>query len=228
MATIYDIDFNLQAENLLPPDKRKPKLIGFLKSLVVAVQILRDWFFNYYADGFSGDFWAGGSGYSFGEQVIGPDNAVYELINPLGITGVFTPPGLDTTNWTKIQDIYIGIRERMRYNSRKIVLEFVLNKWFRVDPLPADQIYIQNNNIYGTAFLMGNSGPTSSTMANTSGAQQYFLGNAYSYGLYGFTIFVPTAIFDALDPDPTNAENIIRTIANKYVIAGMLYNVVTY
>lgn len=228
MATIYDIDFNLQAENIIPPDKRKPKLLAYLKALILNVQTLRDRFFNYYADGFTGDFWVSGSGYGPGEEIIGPDNAVYECINPLGISGVLPPPGMDTANWVKIQDVYIGLRERLKYNSRKIVLEYILNKWFRVYPLPADQIYITNNDIYGTAFLMGATGPTSSTMANNSAYQQYFLGEVYDYASNAFTINVPAAIFAALDPDPTNAENIIRAIADKYVIAGMIYNVVTY
>lgn len=227
MATIYDIDYNLQAENIIPPDKRKPRLLAYLKAIVLNVQTLRDRFFNWYADGFVGDFWGFGMGIGPGEYVIGPDNAVYECTNPLGITS-FIPPGLDPANFVKIQDVYIGLRERLKYNSRKIVLEYILNKWFRVAVLPDPQIYITNNDIYGTAFLMGATGPTSSSMANLSTYQTYFLGNVYTYGANAFTIYVPTAIFAALDPDPTNAENIIRAIADKYVIAGMIYNVVTY
>ena len=232
MPSIYDIDFNLQAENILPPDKRKTKLLAYLKAIVLPVQILRDRFYNWYANGLTpgvdADFWGPGMGVGPGEYVIGPDNAVYECINPLGVSGLFVPPGLDTENYVKLQDVYIGLRERLKYNSRKIVLEYILNKWFRVDPLPSDQIYIENHDIYGTFFILGASGPTSSSMANSSLSQQYFLGNVYSYDANAFTIWVPTAVFAAIDSDPTTAENIVRSIADKYVIAGMIYNVDTY
>jgi hypothetical protein len=59
-------------------------------------------------------------------------------------------------------------------------------------------------------------------------SQEFFLGNSYTFSNYAFTIFVPVAVFNALDPDATNAENIIRAIADKYVIAGMEYDVQTY
>lgn len=221
---IYDIDFSLQSENLLPPDKRKPKLIAFLVAFVAALQIMRDWFFTDYADGFTGDKWDVATGYVVGDKVRYIDRSVYECIST-SIAGVLPT---DTGYWVKTQDIYIGLRERLRYNSRKMLLEFILNKWFDVDPLPVDQIYITNNNIYGTAFVMGQTGTTSSTMPNSSQYSATFLGNAYNFGSNAFTIYVPVAVFNALDPDATNAENIIRAIADKYVIAGMNYDVITY
>lgn len=232
MPTIYDIDFNLQAENIIPPDKRKTKLLAYLKALVLPVQILRDRFFNWYANGLTpgidADFWVLGMGVGPEEYVIGPDNAVYECVNSLGVSPSMIAPGLDTENFVKIQDVYIGLRERLKYNSRKIVLEYILNKWFRVDPLPSDQIYIENHEIYGTFFILGETGETSSSMADSSLNQSYFLGNVYTYDPYAFTIWVPAAVFAAIDPDPTTAENIVRSIADKYVIAGMIYNVDTY
>jgi hypothetical protein len=151
MPTIYDIDFEIQGENLMPPDKRKPKLLAWLFAFLYALQLLRDRFYTYYADGFTGDRWDISTAYSVGDEVRYIDRSVYECIQ--ATTAGILPT--DTDYWVKIQDIYIGIRERSRYNSRKILFEFILNKWFDVDPLPADQIYIQNNSVYGTAFVMG-------------------------------------------------------------------------
>ncbi|MES2382614.1 MAG: hypothetical protein V4538_16315 [Bacteroidota bacterium] len=222
--TIYDINYALQTEILLPPDKRKPKFISFFKAFTIVLQIIRDRFHNDYADGFTGDKWDVLVAYSIGDKIRYIDRSVYECILP-------TLAGIVPTNsvyFVKTQEIYIGLRERLRYNSRKMVLEYILNKWFDVDVSPADQIYITNNNIYGTAFVMGESGETSSLLANDSIYSTTYLGNAYSFGDNAFTIYVPVLVFNALDPDPTNAENIIRAQADKYVIAGIIYNIVTY
>ncbi len=173
--------------------------MGLLIGFVTAIQILRDRFFNDYADGFTGDKWDVSMSYNSGEKVRYIDHSVYECIND-------SAAGILPTNilyWVKIQEIYIGVRERSRYNSRKMLLEFILNKWFEVDALPSDQIYITNN-------------------------QTYFLSNNPTFGQNNFTIFVPLAVFNLIDADPTNAENTVRSIANKYVLAGINYNVETY
>lgn len=224
MASIYDINFTLQSENLLPPDKRKAKTKSFMAGFVVALQLIRDRFFTSYADGFTGNVWDVSLPYSVGDTVRYIDKAVYECI-------VATAPGdlpTDINYWVKIQDNWIGLRERLRYNSRKLLLEYILNKWFDVAVFPAPQIYITNNTVFGNTFLLGQTGPTSSTMADNSLSQQYFLSLAPTFNTNCFTIFVPVLVFNALDPSPTNAENIIRAIADKYVIAGMLYDVQTF
>jgi hypothetical protein len=121
--SIYDIDFQTQSENLLPPDKRMPKLKAFVYALCHPVQILRDLFHDDYADGFTGSAWDSLSSYNPGDKVRYIDKAVYEC-------QVFSGQGVEPTNtnfWLKVQDNYIGLRERMKYNSRKILLEFILN-----------------------------------------------------------------------------------------------------
>jgi hypothetical protein len=221
--SVYDINYNQLAEEQTPIDERQPIVLAWLRSLVKPLQYLRDLFFNSYADGSAAPDYNALTAYAKGDQVRHVDNAIYEALVPT--TGNLPS---DPLFWFKVQDVFIGIRERLKYNSRKIVLEAILNKWFRVAALPADQIYIENNDMYGTAFLLGETGPTSSSMPTLSANQQFFLGNTYTYDINAFTIYVPVAVFTGLDPDPTNAENIIRAIADKYVIAGMIYNVVTY
>lgn len=222
--SIYDIDFVKQSADLLPPDKRQTKLKSFVYALCHPVQILRDLFHDDYADGFTGSSWDSLLSYNPGDKVRYIDKSVYEC-------QVFSGPGVLPTNlnfWVKVQDNYIGLRERLKYNSQKILLEFILNKWFDVPPPAAPQIYIQNNNIYGNGFLLGQSGGTSGTMPNNSIYQEYYLGESYTFGQYSFTVFVPTAIFSALNAHPLNAENIIRAIVDKYVVAGNLYDVQQY
>lgn len=221
--SVYDINYNQLAEEQTPIDERQPIVLAWLRSLVKPLQYLRDLFFTSYADGSTAPDFNALTAYTKGQQVRYVDNAIYEAL--VATTGNLPS---DPLFWFKVQDVFIGVRERLKYNSRKIVLEAILNKWFRVAALPADQIYIENNDIYGTAFLMGGSGETSSSMADNSAYQQFFLGESYTFATYAFTIYVPSAVFAGIDADPTNAENIIRAIADKYVIAGMLYNVVTY
>lgn len=227
--SIYDINYTIQSNSLLPPDKRLPKIKGWLIAFLNPLQFLRDNFFNDYADGFSGNAWDSVTTYAIGDK-IKYLNKVYEATAPS--TNVIPSTLID---WVLLQDIYIGLRERIKYNSKKIVLEFILNKWFEVAySLPwqganqVDQIYIVNHATTSSGFFMGETGQTSSVMAASSLNQSSFIGNTYIIGTNCFSILVPISVFNALDPDPTNAENIIRDIADKYVIAGIIYNVATY
>lgn len=224
MASIYDINFNLQATNLLPPDKRKARFKAFLNALTICLQYLRDRFYNKYADGDNSAKWDSGTAYTIGQTVRYVDRSIYECI--ADTTAGILPT--DTDYFIKVQDIYIGLRERLKYNSQKILFEYVLNKWFEVDPLPADQIYISNNSLDLNGFVIGEFEDTSSSIAQTENYQQGYLGNSYSFGSYAFTIYVPLAVFNALAATNTEREYIIRAQADKYVYSGFLYNVVTY
>jgi hypothetical protein len=56
------------------------------------------------------------------------------------------------------------------------------------------------------------------------------MGNAPTYivNAYDYTINVPIAIFNTLGTTTTNKENTIRQFADKYNLAGMNYNIITY
>ena len=58
--SIYDINFNNKAIELLPPDKRQPKHIGWLQALLSPFQILRDKYFGQYRTGTTCVNWAPG------------------------------------------------------------------------------------------------------------------------------------------------------------------------
>jgi hypothetical protein len=47
----------------------------------------------------------------------------------------------------------------------------------------------------------------------------------YSTAIYDYTIYVPILFYASLG---TNANTIISTYANKYKLAGMQFNVITY
>jgi hypothetical protein len=52
--------------------------------------------------------------------------------------------------------------------------------------------------------------------------------NATYPAQYNFTINVPSALFATLGNNLTNRENTIRSFADKYVLAGITYNIITY
>lgn len=221
MPTIYDIDFNKQASDLMPPNKRKPKYLALFRAFVACLGILHLRFFTYYADGFLGLKWDSSTAYVPGDTVR-YNRVVYECIQ----ANTNIPPS-DPLYWVKILDNYIGVRERLLYNSQKIVFEFLLNKHFEV-PASDPQIYISNIDSGAAQFLLGRSGATSSTLARNSTYQPYYLGRVYSLQIYSFAIYVPNAVFTALNSNTLYAENIVRQIADKYVIAGKLYTVIQY
>jgi hypothetical protein len=221
MFDIYIIQFSLIWEKLYPPHLRKALHLAWGTVIVAPLQSLRDLIFNEYANGSFAPKYDNATAYVVGDKVY-LNRVLYQCID--ATTG--NAP-TNTTYWKILLDNRIGIRERIKYNSRKIVLEYGLNRWFEI-PAADPQIYITNNTIYGTAFILGQTGEYSSAMARSSTHQLYYLGNSYTYRSDAFTIYVPIAVFTALASNNTDRENIIRTFANNYVLSGMTYSCVTY
>ena len=221
MFDIYIIQFSLIWEKLYPPHLRKALHLAWGTVIIAPLQSLRDLIFNEYANGSFAPKYDNATAYVVGDKVY-LNRVLYQCIE--ATTG--NAP-TNTAYWKVLLDNRIGIRERIKYNSRKIVLEYGLNRWFEI-PSADPQIYITNNTIYGTAFILGQAGEYSSTMARSSTHQLYYLGNNYTYRSDAFTIYVPIAVFNALASNNTDRENIIRTFANNYVLSGMTYSCVTY
>jgi hypothetical protein len=164
------------------------------------------------------------SAYTKTERVIYSDKKVYECIED-AIAGINCD---NTVYWVKINDNFIGASERAKYNSQKIVFEYALNKWFRV-PSGDPQIYIVNNIIASSAFLMGATGTYSSAMASGSVFSTSYMGASYSVAtLFDYTIYVPLAVFNAQGTTIPNRETTIRNFADIYNLIGMKYNIITY
>jgi len=223
--SIYQIDTSYVSEQLTPPKLRNVKLLAWLKVLLKPISNLFDVNFLDYKIGNVYTDYSGATTYSFGDKVMYIDKSIYELI-------VATSTGVDpvnTTNWIKINDVFIGCDERIKYNAQKLLFEYALNKFFLV-PVVGDQIYIDNQITFETPFIMGNTGDLSSSMPTNSINQISYLGNAYTYtsSSYDYTIYVPIAIFTALGTNTTNRENAIRFFADKYNLSGLIYNVIAY
>lgn len=125
-------DSEAQVSSDLTPSKRRlPVWLAWFQSLLQPQQWLNDLVFTKYYGGSSAAAWVSGNTYAYQANVLYLDNSIYECANPLGITST-TPPNLDTANWIKILNTFIGIAERIKYTGQKCFLEFFLNRYFQV------------------------------------------------------------------------------------------------
>lgn len=159
------------------------------------------------------------------------DKSVYECI--LAVTDGTSP--IDTTYWMKVQDSFIGLLERTKTNSQILLFEYLLNKWFDTSynyPSTND-IYITNNPSDTSPFLFGVDEDESSAVAATDLLQQNFISLDSTITTYQFTINVPLAVYDALNPleasgTTVTKDAIVKSFADTYVCAGIQYDINPY
>lgn len=244
---IYSDDEGQVSKDLLPPFRRLPKWLSWFLSILTPQQWLNDLAFTGYYGGSAAVAWVTATTYNYGDRVKYNDYSVYESVNTSAFVSSIAPPadlydavtGTGTGNWVRVLDTFVGVGERVRYTGQKTMLEYILNYYFQVGVVSTpwsgashvNQIYIDNGS-RNTAFWLSNgaAGSLTSYMANNSVFQQYFLGNAYTLG-GNFTIFVPAAVDAAITANQVagvTAEDVIRSIADKYVQAGKLYGYQTY
>lgn len=228
---IYDQNEGEIARNLLPINKRQPIWISWLTALNSAVQYDHDLLFNTYADGSNYTDWLSGTTYNYGDRVRYDDNAVYEMVGNSGYVSTIAP-NLDTDYWFKVADTFIGVRERARYTGQKLMMEYALNRWFRTTfrqpSVGVSDIYIVNAGNIQTNFWLSNGNGLVSYMSNSNAFQRFYLGNSYTFDPFDFTIYIPVAVYVALNPTPANREGIVRAQADKYCQAGKRYKISTY
>lgn len=224
MADIYDFDINIVIPNITPPIKRLPKYLAWLLSLVSPIQTAWQ---NLFAD------WKTGSAYyNYNplsiynplDKVIYTDNAVYECLQ-VGTLGINC---LNTNYWNKVNDTYIGADERIKYHSQIITLEYILNKNFN-NLSATDQIYIVNESISSSNFIMGRNAIYSSDLAKVSNFSTSFMGLSPTFPVqYNMTIMFPLALYTSLNTTISNRSLIVRNLVDKYILAGIIYKIQTY
>jgi hypothetical protein len=231
----YIVNTNTFANNFTPPKRRTSKMLAWVKTLLYPLQVLYDTMFGTYKDGNTAADYDNSTTYAIGDQVKYTDKAIYQ--NYVSSTGVLPT---NTSYWFKVQDNFVGIEPRMKYNSQHIVLEWALNEWFGTTFVntPSDSdIYIINNTNSDTTFWVGAvENESSLVVANNADIFGWIQAEDISQSFNYFTIFVPIAVANALTseaPDSvpnisTNRANIIKKLADTYVLAGITYNVETY
>ena len=226
---IYDYNTETVNEQLTPPQLRQPNFLAWLKVLTTPIQWLRDWFFDVYIGATTYPPYNALAAYNRGDRVFFYDNkGLYERTVTGSASGFDGPPS-DLGRWFKLQDNFIGVDERVKYNAQIIVFEYALNTFFFTGAIPY-KIYIQNNAANYTTFVMGNAGPYSSNMANTAQWTTANMGNAPTFTpvTANFTIFVPNSVLSTLGLTAQDQENAIREFADKYKLAGTTYLVTGY
>jgi hypothetical protein len=225
---IWDFNTDIIGELLIPPVLRQPKQLDWLSTILSPVQKLRDRVFFDYKEGVESTYndFNIGSTYSLGDMVIWTDKCVYQAIYTTSFSGI--EPN-NTTYWLKTQEIFIGVDERVKYSAQKFLFEYALNKYFRLEA-PNDLIYITNNFYVNASFVMANSGDLSSAMPNNSIYQTQYMNDTYTYSAsdYDYTIYFPVADYTALASTANDREMIVRNFADKYNLAGIRFNILTY
>ena len=217
----YDFNINNAAVENLSPDKRYPKNIAYIQSLLSSLQWLRDLFFGSYWDGSTVAQYSPGT-YNYLQQVRYQKKIYSSLINDN--TDLPT-----TSNWLLIQDNFIGLNERSKYNGQRIVLEYALNKeydsTFRQPQTPSgigdtrSDIYITNLTSSVVGFLVGET--EGSAVGQTTSNDKVGNNNTFIY-LNNFQINIPIAIF------ATTNEQGIRNFVNQYIPSGLNYLINQY
>lgn len=225
----FDIDYNARVNELNVPKYRLNKFTSWLYCLVFPIQYLRDLFLGDYKTGATYPVYNAFTTYNAPQRVLYYDRAVYECQVNGTITGI-AGPASDPVAWVRVQDLFIGTDERVRYTSQIMTLEYALNHYYFVAPAAPDQIYIGNNTLSSRYFIMGDTGPYSSDLVNYSSFARTFMGDSPSFvaASNNFTIYVPTSLLSTLGLTLQDQINNVRQFVNKYKLAGISYNVVGY
>ena len=223
--SVYDADFANITLHALAPQKRMPNNIAVLGIFASDFQYLHDSIFGVYMNGFAGSAWSAGT-YTIGQQVWYIDNCVYEVL----VASTTNPPS--SNDWGKILNNRIGAVERQNYTGSKLILEYGLNRWFNTtfrSPPSVPDIYITNLNNTNNWFCIGLPGDNTSTIAATAINSSFGVGVTYSVpNANDFSINVPIAVYNALASNNADRTAIFRAFADKYVISGITYSVLTY
>jgi hypothetical protein len=219
MADIYDIDFKQQGHEIMPPDKRDDNTNILVASLLSAIQWTRDLFFTSYRTGSTAQNYGAGI-YNKNEQVIFEKAVYYSLID--GNTNIPT----DTTTWLRIQENFIGVNERVKFNTQNIVLEYALNKRFNGTFRPPgssslSDIYLTNVPVTATGFRIGQTESFSSTVGQTLSVDK--VGARYTFiHVNNFQINILSSLYAQ-----TN-ESAIRDFTNLYIAFSLRFTIQQY
>jgi len=225
----YDIDYQNVVYNLIPQTRRKTRFISWMRSLLSPQEYTSDIFFGEYVNGSDAPDWS-----PF--VALYPKGTKVNFFNSIYMATQNVPSGhlpTDTNYWVLIVKDYRGVNQRVRYNSQKICLEYILNDWFNGVWLQPDSptsptrpdIYIDTNlptNQVLTSYYTENA--ESNIYYYDALTYSYVMDN-YSFNSPSFSIYVPIALYTGLG---ANADEQIRAIADKYVIAGITYDIQTY
>jgi hypothetical protein len=222
MAFSYECDFYLQAGRLTPIEKRQDVRLGLLESTSSPIQWNRDNFFDGYLEGDSASVWIIATSYSRYDRV-NYQNRIYECTNDN--TGELPT---NTDYWVKVLDDFRGATERIKYNCQKLMIEWVLNKWFgttfnQPSTLLNSDFYIENNVRFASPFTVPETTfrdglYVSNAIFESSKNTTKYVKNIPAYlPSQNFTVFYPLSVI----ANTTDDEYYQMTaLINKYKVLG--------
>lgn len=227
--SLLPYDINYVEEKLVPPVLRTLIRLDWLKVLTYPIQKKYNDIFSIesFKRSFSSAKWNVLTAYVPGNRVR-YGIAIWEcLISNTGID-----PTSDLVTWLLIEKDFVGTDERIKFSSQHMVFQYVLNRYLNTTAYTLPKIYTLKNSIDTNGFYLGADGDgTYGELGYNVGSitnQNDFLGTSYSLNQYAFTIYVPVALFLTLGNNAANREQTVRNVADKYVLAGITYNILTY
>lgn len=221
---IYDITFDQQSAELLPPDKRDPTILAPVRALMSGLQWIRDLIFGSYRLGSTAPAWSAGT-YNKFDQVI-YKKAVFESL----VANNTTEPDItqNTISWRRVLDNFVGVEQRILYNCQVLAFEYALNKWFATSfrqPPNTSDIYLTTSPPAIKGFLVGGTQPSLIYRDRS----YEFVGNEYHAPIsITLTINIPSAVYLALGTTTADRDNLVRSFANKYNAFGIFYDINPY
>lgn len=222
MPDQYDINYNQQVIELLPPDKRYKNIVAYLTDCCAStVQYLRDAVLGDYRLGSTAAQWTS-IAYPRGTKVIYKNAVFVSLID--NNTDIPT-----ADSWYMQQQFFIGLDERLAYNGNNLILTYALNKWFGTTfRQPADglsDIYITTNVIANGLFQIGYSEFESSEISYEGSPDGIGFSDTALGPQYNATFNVPNSLITSLG---TAAIALLQSFINMYIYAGLTYNIIGY
>jgi hypothetical protein len=230
MAFNYECNFYLQAQRLTPIVKRQAVRLGLLECISEGVQWNRDNFFDEYLEGDSSAVWDISTAY-VKEDRVNYQNRIYYCI--ADNTGNLPT---DTTYWTQVVADFRGATERIKYNFQKIMLEWILNKWFAATfrqpstGLDSD-FYIVSNDRDGEVFYASEESVLDgvfqpSVVPQFASQMEDFIGETATFTAgANFTVFYPVATIPLITDDKYYQ---MVALMDKYKIAGSTVEYISY
>ena len=139
----YDVDFNLQILRLLPTMLRKTRLVALLTAFIKPIDYIHKLTILYFKGATTESFYDASYVIVPGQRVR-RHGKLYENVSGVNQTGV--DPLSSPTIYREVVKDWRGAQRRIRYNSQKTILEFVLNEWF--DLIFRQPDYTQNPLVY--------------------------------------------------------------------------------
>jgi hypothetical protein len=214
----------------MPPNKRLTKYLAWGKVLVYPLQWLHSRLFLDYKEGTIYLDWVVSTAYTKNTFVKYTNKSIYYCIQNHTSSSIITP--LDTEYWYKTQDSFIGVTERMKYNSQKIVFEYALNRWFGltfVQPNAISPIWINTPFIDTNSFLVSSNDENSAYAAYSGTEALQYVGSTYDdTETASFTIHYPSTLPATLGITEAVLKQQISTLADKIKLSGTNYNLISY